>query len=709
MEATLTAEVRSERMLPPNGGQRLRRVAIAGNPNSGKSTLFNALTGLSQKVGNYPGVTVEKKTGRFRGSHGESFELLDLPGTYSLQTRSLDETVARDALLGRNVGTAPPDVILCVVDGTNLERNLYLVTQVAELGVPLVLALNMVDLAERDGTTIDMEALAKALGCAVVPTVASRRKGLVELRQALTRQINGRPPNRAPLPKELEKAVESVGQALVCDETVSTGSAFAEALLLISATKEVEGTKLSGPAREALDKARARLTLSGLDPASAAINARYAWIHDIISEVQRNLGDEESSFSDRLDGWLTHRVWGWLFFLAIMLVMFVTIFQVAAVPMGWIQAGQQALASWVRGVVPAGEFQALLANGVIAGVGGVVVFLPQILILFFFIGLLEDTGYLARAAFIMDRVMSRVGLHGKSFVPMLSSFACAIPGIMAARTIDNPKDRLATILVSPLMSCSARLPVYGLMIAVLMPNGFSAWQKAGLMLAMYLLGMLAAFGMAWLLRRTLFRGERSLLLLEMPPYRVPSLRVTLQRMWERSVMFLRRAGTVIVAVSVLIWALSSYPKPSNPAASPAEVLASSAAGRLGHFMEPVLRPLGFDWKIGVGIVSSFAAREVFVSTMSVVHSIAGEGDSAALSHAMLADKRADGTAVYSGPVCLGLMVYYVLAMQCISTVVVVRRETNTWRWPLFQILYMTGLAWAAAFLVYHVGRWLGYA
>jgi ferrous iron transport protein B len=389
--------------------------------------------------------------------------------------------------------------------------------------------------------------------------------------------------------------------------------------------------------------------------------------------------------------------------------MFFTIFKVAEVPMGWIAAGQDAVSNWLERVMPAGGFKDLVIGGGVAGVGGVLVFLPQILILFFFIGLLEDTGYLARAAFIIDRLMQRVGLHGKSFVPMLNSFACAIPGIMSTRTIENPKDRLVTILVAPLMSCSARLPVYTLMIAVLFPAGFSSWEKAGVMLAMYGLGLVAAFGMAWLFRKTLFKGEHSLLLLEMPPYRRPSLRVTLARMWERAVIFLKRAGTVILAISVIIWAISTYPKPANPQATPAEALATSYAGQLGHVIEPVIAPLGYDWKIGVGIISSFAAREVFVGTMSVIYSVQdGEKNAPALRDAMLAERKTDGKPVFTPLVCVSLLVFYVLAMQCLSTVAVVRRETNSWRWPLFMIAYMTGLAWGASFLVMQAGHWLGF-
>jgi ferrous iron transport protein B len=694
----------------PRTGSRVRTVVIAGNPNSGKSTLFNALTGLRQKVGNYPGVTVEKKIGRFTSSHGEPMDLLDLPGTYSLQTRSPDEAVARDVLLGRRGDTTAPDVILCVVDATNLERNLYLFAQLAELGLPMVVALNMADLAERNGIALDAKALAEKLGCPVVTTVASERKGLVELKQAVTRQLNGRSPNRAPIPEALEDAASTFGEILVSEQQLNPRFALAEALLLITATGDAALAGLPAKLHPTLIHARRAVAKAGVDRLSAAVNARYAWVQQIVAACTHSRCGEGATISDRLDTWLTHKFWGWVFFLGIMGAMFFTIFKFAEVPMGWIQAAQAAVSSWLGTRIPEGDFHDLILNGVLAGVGGVVVFLPQILILFFFIGILEDSGYMARAAFIMDRLMNRVGLHGKSFVPLLSSFACAIPGIMAARTIDNAKDRLVTILVAPLVSCSARLPVYALMIAVLLPTGFGAWHKAGVMLAMYLLSLSAAFGMAWLFRKTLFKGERSLLLLEMPPYRKPSLRVTLVRMWERAGIFLRRAGTVILAISVIIWALSTYPKPANPKATPGEALAASAAGKLGHAIEPIIAPLGYDWKIGVGIISSFAAREVFVGTMSVIYSIEnGEEDTPALREAMLKEKRTDGSPVFTPLVCVGLMVFYVLAMQCLSTVAVVRRETNSWRWPLFQIGYMSLLAWVGAFLVFQVGHLLGYS
>jgi len=692
---------------PRAATRSVRTIAIAGNPNSGKTSLFNALTGLRQKVGNYPGVTVEKKVGRFFGAHGKPFDLLDLPGTYSLQTRSPDETVARDILLGRRADTAAPDLVLCVVDATNLERNLYLVAQLAEFGLPLVVALNMIDLAERNGLVTDIATLAARLGCPVVPVVASQKKGLVELRHAIAAHFGGAAPHRAPMPGPLDRAAHALGEELVRERVVASRSAVGEALLLLSAVDAAPAAGLPGALPSSVATARAQLERAGIDCIAAAVQARYAWATELASAAQRSSGSPRARLTDRLDRWLTHRLWGWVFFLGVMALMFFTIFRVAEIPMGWIEAGQELVSGWAGSAIPEGDFRDLVVDGAIAGVGGVVIFLPQILILFLFLGLLEDTGYMARAAFIVDRLMSKVGLHGKSFVPMLSSFACAIPGVMAARTIDSPRDRLVTILVAPLVSCSARLPVYALLIALLLPSG-GAWEKAGMMLALYALGLGAAFTMAWLFRSTLFKEQRSLLLLEMPPYHRPSLRATAVRMGERGLMFLKRAGTVILAISVVIWALSTYPKPANPDATPAEALAASYAGRLGHAIEPVLKPLGYDWKIGVGILSSFAAREVFVGTMSIIYSVEnGEEDTDSMRDRMLAETHPDGSPVYTPLVIFGLMVFYVLAMQCLATTAVVRRETASWKWPLFQLAYMSALAWGGALLVYQGGRLLG--
>jgi len=697
----------SQAGLPSATRGAVRHVAIAGNPNCGKTTIFNALTGMRQKVGNYPGVTVEKKTGHFFGSHGEAMELLDLPGSYSLQVRSPDEAVARDVLLSRQPDTPRPDMVICVVDASNLERNLYLVAQMLELQIPVVVALNMVDVAEKNGVVIDLMALREKLGVPVIPMVATKGVGFIELRQAVSRSPLPPPPVCAQMPIVLEREVMALAKALHVAPEVARG----EALLLLTLHDQAleEVAHHERPVIDATLEAQKRLRLAGIDPLSAPVEARYEWIGQICAAVTHKGGlFDAQSVSDRLDGWLTHRVWGWVAFLGIMALMFIFIFSVAQYPMDWIDSGTAAVSDWVKDMLPDSDLRGLLTDGVIGGVGGVVIFLPQILVLFFFLGILEDTGYMARAAFIMDRLMSKVGLHGKSFIPMLSSLACAIPGIMATRTIENRKDRLVTILVAPLMSCSARLPVYAIMIAVLLPVA-SSLQKAGIMLSMYLVGLFAAFGMAWVFKKTLLRGETPMLLLEMPPYRMPSFASVILRMWERGLIFLKRAGTVILALSIILWALATFPKPADPEATPAEAIAQSFAGRMGHAIEPLIKPLGYDWKIGIGLIGSFAAREVFVSTMSIVYNVESDDENTEpLRDTMSAERHADGTPVFTPLVCLGLMVFYVLAMQCISTVAVVRRETNSWRWPLFQIAYMTSLAWLGAFIVYQGGRLLGW-
>jgi ferrous iron transport protein B len=685
----------------------VRHVAIAGNPNCGKTTLFNLLTGLRQRTGNYPGVTVEKKIGRFHGTHGEPMDLLDLPGSYSLQVRSPDEAVARDVLLGRRSDTPRPDVVICVIDASNIERNLYLGAQLMELGLPMVIALNMVDVAEQNGLHLDVSALEAKLGVPVIPMVATKGTGIVQLKQALSQALPVLPKFHAPMPASIEREVTALASKL----SVRADATRSEALLLLTIAdrshveEAVDGDKALAAE---IAGARERLRAEGIDPVAAPVEARYAWINGICESSVRHPHEPALSFSDKLDAILTHPLFGWAAFLGVMTLMFVCIFWVAQVPMDAIDELTSALGKWVKTMVPDGDLQSLLADGVVAGVGGVVIFLPQILILFFFLGLLEDTGYMARAAFIMDRLMSKVGLHGKSFIPMLSSFACAIPGIMATRTIENRKDRLVTILVAPLMSCSARLPVYTLMIAVFLPVE-NLFVKAGIMLSMYLTGLVAALVMAWVFKRTLLKSETPMLLLELPPYRWPSIQTILLRMWERGWIFLRRAGTVILALSIILWALLTYPKPTNPDATPAEAIAHSIGGRMGHTIEPLIRPLGYDWKIGIGLIGSFAAREVFVGTMGIVYNIEDADESSEpLREIMMAEKHPDGRPVFTPLVCIGLMVFYVLAMQCVSTVAIVRRETNSWSWPLFQVAYMTALAWFGAFVVYQGGRLFGW-
>ncbi len=687
--------------------------ALVGNPNCGKSTLFNALTGLKQKVGNYPGVTVERKVGTTYSQHGQPIQIIDLPGAYSLAARSPDEAVTRDVLLGRRADTPQPDRIICIVDATNLERNLYLVHQILDLGRPVIVVLNMMDLVAQSGLQIRVARLEHELGIPVIPCEAVNGKGLIELKLALSRQELPLARHAWDVPAPIAPAVAELQASLNENEKRSPLVARAEALLLLTdqdSLRVAGSTPLGARTQEILHNWQQRWAATGTDWAGSLVNSRYEAITRLCAEVVRRAGATGPSVSDRIDAIVTHRVWGWLVLGTVMTALFLSIFTFAQYPMDWLDAHVSLLANGVRSAMPPGDLRALLTDGVIAGVGRVIEFLPQILVLYFFIGLLEGSGYMARAAFIMDRVMSRVGLNGRSFIPLLSSYACAIPGIMATRTIEDRKDRLITILVAPLMSCSARLPVYLLMIAALFPSGrVPVLTKVGLMMGMYVLGTSAAFGFAWLFKRTLLKGEASVMIMELPPYRWPSLKSLGLQMLERAGLFLRRAGTIILGVSIVLWFLAAYPK--MPAGTPpAEQIAHSFAGRLGHALEPVLRPLGFDWRIGIAIVSSFVAREVFVSATGVVFGVENGGNENlpplrdALQHATWPD----GRALFTPLVCLNLMIYYVLAMQCFSTTAVVRRETNSWGWALFQQVYLSATAWLVAFAVYQVGRALGF-
>jgi ferrous iron transport protein B len=724
---------------------------LTGNPNCGKTTLFNVLTGLRAKVGNYAGVTVERKEGRMLGAPPAlNARVLDLPGTYSLSPQSLDEQISRDVLLNRLPELPPPSLIVVVVDASNLQRNLYYATQVIELGHPTLLALNMIDVAEGNGHHIDAAKLSEALSVPVVPLIASTGHGLPELRQKIISGLQRRPQPKpgqfAVLPVPLKDEAGRLAALLAETFHERAAQASAEALLILSNEKALASSLEHYPAKvqDAVTLARQRLDAGGIDWRGAAIEGRYTTISAIQRAVTTEMAPPGENFSDRLDRVLTHKVWGTLIFVGVMLLMFQSIFTFARIPMEALQAAVDWLGGAVGRMIPPGDLNSLLVDGMIAGVGAVVVFLPQILLLFLFIGFLEDTGYMARAAFLMDRLMSKVGLHGKSFIPMLSSFACAIPGIMATRTIESPKDRLVTILVAPLMSCSARLPVYTLLIGACIPNRtvLSFLKLAGLtMLAMYMLGIVVALFMAWLFKKTLLRGEPPLLILELPPYKRPLLRVVLRHMWDRSRLFLRRAGTVILGINIILWFLATYPRSAeiqnaftarraaivassdqSPSAK-AEAFAAldneqaglklrqSFAGHLGRAIEPVIAPLGFDWKMGIGLVSSFAAREVFVSTMSTVYNVGkydrSESSTHALEQSLQAQKRPDGSKVYSALTAVTLMVFYVFALQCVSTVAVVRRETNSWKWPLFQWLYMGVLAWGLSFVTYRVGLLLG--
>ncbi len=673
--------------LPPASTQKKQRtLALVGNPNCGKTTLFNALTGLRQKVGNYPGVTVERQTGVFRGPHGESIGLIDLPGTYSLNPTSPDERITTEVLLGLHADTPPPDCILCVMDATSLQRHLFLVSQVLELDLPVIVVLTMIDLLEDQGQVVHVAELSKLLGCPVIPCDVLRREGLVELRHA---------------------AVSYKGPPPAVMRQLSRHDAALRLALFEPNPDQISLYKFSEDFLAEVTKKRAALEQKQSEWRQEAVANRYHKIQAICSAVIQRTPRLSADITNRLDQVVTHPIWGWVTFGTIMTAMFLSIFVVANYPMDWIQAGFTAAQNWVKGSLPPGDFTNLISDGALAGCGSVITFLPQILILFFFIGLLEDTGYMARAAFIMDHLMSRVGLHGKSFIPLLSSFACAIPGIMATRTIPSARDRLATILIAPFMSCSARLPVYTLMIALLFPANmrWAPLVKAGVMLAMYALGISAAFFFGWLFKKTLLKGDPVPMVMELPPYRLPSLSSVFQQMFRRAMAFLKRAGTVILGVSILLWFLSTHPKTNT--SDPEVALEKSFAGRIGLALEPAIQPLGFNWKIGVGLICAQAAREVFISTLSVAYSVeGGEEASKPLQEALRKDRWPDGRPVFTPLVGVTLMVFFVLSLQCMSTVAVVRRETNSWLWPSFQFGYMLAVAYIAALAVYQTGRFL---
>ena len=665
-----------------NGNKPHPTIALAGNPNAGKTTLFNSLTGLNQKVANYPGVTVERKEGVWHLGDVPA-TLIDLPGLYSLDATSLDERIAREVLTGERDDTAAPDVIISVVDATNLERNLYLTTQLFEFGIPVIVALTMIDVFEKQKHEIDIARLSDSLGVPVVAVNAKGDRGKDEL------------------------------VALVMRSVTST---------------------------EKIRKPAFSLNGNSGDGDAARIFARYNFISNAVQESVRHNDRREHRRSEKIDRILTHKFFGLAILVLILLTVFQAIFSWATLPMDLLEQGFGALGDGARSILPEGILADLVVDGIIAGVGGVLVFLPQILLLFLFISILEDTGYLARAAFLLDKLMSRVGLHGKAFLPLMSSFACAIPGIMATRTIENKRDRFATILIAPFMSCSARLPVYTLMIGAFFAGqtvfGFLS-LGAVLMLAMYTLGIVVALVVAFILKRTVLKAPPPPFIMELPPYRMPSIRTVFQNMLTRAWLFVKRAGTVILAISIILWALMYFPR-SEPASVPpaitqteaindpatgqpgdpavelplpeSEQLRNSFAGRLGHLIEPVIQPLGFDWKIGVALIASFAAREVLVSTLSIIYNVGKDEneESETLISAIRNAKDDEGRIVWTPLTALTLMVFFVLAMQCMSTVAIVRRETNSWSWTLFMVGYMTALAYIAALITYQGGRLLGF-
>lgn len=655
----------------------IKTVVLLGNPNVGKTTLFNALTGLRHTTANYPGVTVEKKWGKLKIEEtGEALDLIDLPGTYSLNPHSPDEEIVRNVLLGRQAGTSKPDLVVIVLDSNNFTRNLYLALQVLALDLPVVLALNMWDESLQSGKKIDLKKIKEELGVDCVATEGHLGVG-------------------------------------------------------VGALKTLIGKKIANPQKRDVK----------IDVEHRTIAQRYDIIDVLAAKIVSEPAQEVRTLSHKIDDVLTHPFWGWVIFLLVMLVIFQSIFSWAAPLMDFISSGVDALGAAAAAILPDGQLQSLVVDGMIAGVGNVAVFVPQIFLLFFFIAVFEDFGYMARAAFVLDRVMKKVGLNGKAFLPLLSSFACAIPGIMATRIIPDKKDRLATILVAPLMSCSARLPVYALMIGAFIPAqpilGFLNLKGATL-LTMYFLSIFAGLGMATLFKKTFLKGSRTPFLLELPPYRIPRIQNVLLVMWDRGKEFIKNAGTTIFCISIILWFLASYPqskeiqyryenlKQAAEQTLSAEALEqrmteldheqagaqleSSYAGQLGKWLEPAIRPLGFDWKIGIGLISSFAAREVLVSTLAIIYNVGDDADETSVDLITSLQREKDpvsGKPIYTPLVAVALMVFFVLACQCMATVAVVQRETGGWGWPIFMIVYMNVLAWLGAFVTYQGGKLLG--
>ena len=721
------------------------RVAVIGNPNTGKTTLFNALTGLSQHTGNYPGVTVETALGTFLHD-GRKFLAVDLPGTYSLAPRAPDEMIAVSVLLGYGEGTVEPDVVLAVADASNLDRNLYLVTQILDLGRPTVVALTMLDVAEKQGVRIDVAALQKRLGVRVVPVQAVKRQGLDRLRQAVCDTLREAAP-RARLvtfSPAFHAEVATLARRLAGPDGAPPLPDFLVERLLFDAGGKLERDVVDRHGAPALDHVRAaRGRLNGTAARLPALetDTRYAAIADIVRNVRQtepNPSVAETGRTDwtaRLDAVVTHKVWGLAAFLAVMGVTFQSIFSWAVPFMDVLDGVVSGAGDWVGSMLPPGPLRSLLVDGVIGGVGAVVVFLPQIAILFGLIAVLEDSGYMARAAFLMDRVMAGFGLSGRSFIPLLSSFACAVPGIMAARTIDNRRDRIATILIAPLMSCSARLPVYVLFISAFIPAQ-TVWGVVGLqgltLFVMYALGLVVAPPIAWLLKRTMLSGEPVPFLMELPPFKLPAWRVVVFRMYDRSLAFLRRAGSIILATTILVWALSYYPQPDRNGAEmdgkavvtgtaePVESAAFEAAaagrrlgnsylGRAGRAIEPFVEPLGWDWKIGMATLASFPAREVVIAALGTIYNLGADQseDSVELRDAMRAETWPDGRPIFTPLVAVSIMVFFALCCQCGATLATIKRETDSWGYPAFTFVYMTGLAYLAALAVYQIGSRLG--
>jgi len=706
-------------------------IALAGNPNSGKTTVFNNLTGARQHVGNYPGVTVEKKEGNLRYSDYD-INVVDLPGTYSLTAYSIDEIVARNFVVEEK-----PDVIIDIIDASNLERNLYLATQFMELEVPLVLAFNMSDITEKRGLLVDKDRLSELLGVPIVFTVATKNKGMNELLDEAIKLVEGKTKlKRATVGygKEIQEEITKLEDILIKDKGLiqKYPSRWLTAKLLESDNEIVKKVGESSYTDEILvqaEKSATHLkTIFGDTPEAVIADRRYGFISGACSEAVKRTFELRHTTSDMIDKVLVNRILGLPIFLGLIWLVFKFTFKVSEPLMGWIETGQEYLGGLLGGMLPEGSaVQSLVVDGIIGGVGSVLIFVPIIFLLFLAMAVLEDSGYMARAAFIMDRLMHKIGLHGRSFIPMLLGFGCNLPAIMATRTIEDRKDRLVTILVNPFISCGARLPVYTLFI-----GAFFAERIAGnILFSLYILGVIIAVIMAKVFRKYLFKGEAAPFIMELPPYRMPTIKGLFIHMWERGAVYLKKAGTIIFAGCILVWFLSNFPW--NPQYSKDydsliervqnneelvtqlenekafEKLEKSYAGRVGKTIAPVFRPLGFDdWRVSVGLIGGFIAKEIVVGTLGTLYAV-GEADeeSQTLRETLRNETRPDGSKVYNPLVAYALMVFVLLYIPCVAVIAVIKRETNSWRWPIFTIFYTTTIAWIVAFIVYQGGRLLG--
>jgi len=703
-------------------------IAVVGNPNSGKSTVFNRLTGLRQRIGNYPGVTVERHVGTVQ-VNDRSIELVDLPGTHALSAHSFEEKIAIDVILGRMEGARPPDGILAVVDSSNLYQGLYLVQQLLELGLPVAVALTMLDAADVDGIRIDIDQLSERLGgTPVFPVVATTGRGIEALRDGLGRLSKNAPP----IPEKAWPALSNVSSDLILKSGKNLRHAEVERLLIDGPndSNTVLQQQLGDDAMAAVQ--RHRDALFGLEPPLAQeARVRYRWVRDVLADVQEQV-PVFYSWRTRITDFLNRPIPGTIGLFVVMAIVFQAVFAWATPLMDLIDGSAAVLGSIIRAQLGDGALSSLLADGIVAGVGSVLVFLPQIIILFLFIILLEDSGYLARAAYLLDRLMRSVGLSGQSIIPMISSFACAVPGIMATRVIPNRRDRIATILAAPFMTCSARLPVYALLIAAFVPaTGVGFLNLQGLVLfGLYLFGIVMGILTALLIRQTALRGPKPPFALMLPAFRRPNLRTVLIQLLGRAKVFLYRAGTVIFTVAVIVWALSYFPRSTeiqpyvaaqqaqaaerlsgeNLAVANAQIdheaaamqLEQSYLGRAGKIVEPVFRPLGWDWKVSAAVIAGFPAREVVIAVLGTVYAVGDEADESTLSNRLKSATWPDGAPVFTLPMVIGLLIFYACCLQCAATLAVMRRETNSWRWPIFAWVYMTTLGYVGALLAFQL-------